>query len=122
MTRGQALLLGLAVTLLGAAGYWGFQVSGLDGFTSGIAASGLLMLLVLGWTSSYLFRVVTGRMTYMQQRKRYRQRYDAETNEELEARFAALSPQEQQRLLEEIGQVEIGQEEIAQGEPEGSTP
>ena len=122
MTRGQALLLGLAVTLLGAAGYWGFQVSGLDSFSSGIAASGLLMLLVLGWTSSYLFRVVTGRMTYMQQRKRYRQRYDAETNEELEARFAALSPQEQQRLLEEIGQVEIGQVEIGQGEPEGSTP
>jgi hypothetical protein len=122
LTRGQAILLGLAVTLLGAAGYWAFQTSGLDSFSSGIAASGLLMLLVLGWTSSYLFRVVTGRMTYMQQRKRYRQRYDAETNEELEARFAALSPQEQQRLLEEIGQVEIGQVEIGQAEPEGSTP
>lgn len=112
MTRGQAILLGLAVTLIGGAGYWGFQASGLDGFSSGIAASGLLMLLVLGWTSSYLFRVVTGRMTYMQQRKRYRQRYEAETTEVLEARFAALSPEEQQRLLEEIGQ----------GEPEGSTP
>lgn len=112
MTRGQALLLGLAVTVLGAAGYWGFQVSGLDSYAAGIAASGLLMLLVLGWTSTYLFRVVTGRMTYMQQRKRYRERYEAETTEELEARFAALSPQEQQRLLEEIGQVE----------PEGSTP
>ena len=112
MTRGQALLLGLAVTLIGAGGYWGFQASGLDAFTSGIAASGLLMLLVLGWTSSYLFRVVTGRMTYMQQRKRYRERYEAETTEVLEARFAALSPEEQQRLLEEVGQ----------GDAEGSTP
>jgi hypothetical protein len=112
LTRGQALLLGLAVTLAGAAGYWGFQVSGLDSFSAGIAASALLMLLVLGWTSSYLFRVVTGRMTYMQQRKRYRVRYEAETTEALEARFAALSPQEQQRLLEEVGL----------GEAEGSTP
>ena len=112
MTRGQALLLGLAVTLVGGLGYWGFQASGLDSFTAGIAASGVLMLLVLGWTSSYLLRVVTGRMTYMEQRKRYRERYDAETTEELEARFAALSPEEQQRLLAEVGQVEA----------EGSTP
>lgn len=63
MTRGQALLLGLAVFGIGAAGYAGFKVGGLDGFSPGIAASALLMVLVLGWTSTYLFRVVTGRMT-----------------------------------------------------------
>ena len=117
MTKGGALLLGLAVLGLGAAGYAAFASTGFEGFSAGIAASAVLMVVVVLWTGSYLFRAVTGRMTYMQQRKRYRQRYDAETNEELEARFAALSPQEQQRLLEEIGQVEIGQ-----GEPEGSTP
>lgn len=102
MTRGQALLLGLAVFGLGGAGYAVFQARGLEGFGPGIAASALLMVLVLGWTASYLLRVVNGRMTYMEQRRRYRKDYDAATDAELEARFNALSPEEQQRLLEEL--------------------
>jgi hypothetical protein len=44
---------------------------------------------------------VTGNMTYMQQRRTYRSAYDAHTNEVLERKFAALSPEEQQRLLEQ---------------------
>lgn len=104
MTRGQALLLGLGVLALGALGYGGFRAAGMEGFTPGVAASTLLMLVVLGWTGSYLFRVVSGRMTYMQQRRTYRASYDARTDEELMARFESLSPQEQERLLAELGQ------------------
>ncbi|MFI0403112.1 MAG: DUF3007 family protein [Cyanobium sp.] len=105
MTRGQALLLGLGVLVLGGAGYWVFQATGMDGFTPGIAASALLMVVVVGWTSSYLFRVVTGKMTYMEQRRRYRATYDAQTDAELLARFDAMSPAEQARLLKEVGQL-----------------
>jgi hypothetical protein len=105
VTRGTAILLGLGVLGLGAAGYLGFQASGLEGFSPGIAASGLLMLIVLFWTGSYLFRVVTGNMTYMEQRRQYRSLYDARTTEELQAKFEALSPEEQARLLEEVGQL-----------------
>lgn len=105
MTRGQALLLGLGVLVLGGAGYWVFQATGMDGFTPGIAASALLMVVVVGWTSSYLFRVVTGKMTYMEQRRRYRATYDAQTDAELLARFDALNPEEQARLLKEVGQL-----------------
>ena len=101
MTKGQSLLLGLAVLGLGALGYGLFQAGGLEGFNAGIAASALLMVLVLGWTASYLLRAVTGNMTYMQQRRTYRSAYDAHTNEVLERKFAALSPEEQQRLLEQ---------------------
>ena len=57
------------------------------------------MVIVVGWTGSYLFRVVTGQMTYMQQRRRYRKEYDQLTTEQLQARFDALSPDEQQALL-----------------------
>jgi hypothetical protein len=106
MTRGQALLLGVAVFALGALGYWGFQTSGLEGFSSGIAASLVLMLLVLGWTGSYLWRVVRGEMTYMEQRRRYRTLYDAHTTEELQRRFEELSPEDQKKLLAEFGQLE----------------
>lgn len=105
MTRGQALLLGLAVLGLGAGGYWAFQASGFEGFSAGIAASAVLMLIVLGWTGSYLLRVVSGKMTYMDQRRQYRSLYEARTTEELQAKFDALSPEEQARLLQEVGEL-----------------
>ena len=100
MTRGQALLLGFALLGLGAAGYGVFRVSGLEGFSPGIAASALL--LVLGWTGTYLARVVTGRMTFSEQRRIYRKTYDALTTAELQARFDALPADEQARLLAEL--------------------
>jgi hypothetical protein len=103
VTRGRAILLGLLVFGLGAGGWWAFRATGLEGFSPGIYASALLMVVVVGWTSSYLFRVVTGRMTYMEQRRQYRAAYDALTDEELQRRFEALSPAEQERLLQEIG-------------------
>ncbi|MFM7086394.1 MAG: DUF3007 family protein [Cyanobium sp.] len=104
-TRGTVLLVGGAVLLLGAGGYGAFRLGGFGGFTPGIAASALLMVVVVGWTASYLLRVVTGRMTYMEQRRRYRAGYDAATDAELQARFEALSPEEQERLLQEVGQL-----------------
>ncbi|MFM1812929.1 MAG: hypothetical protein RLZZ336_1867 [Cyanobacteriota bacterium] len=103
MTKGQSLLLGLAVLALGAAGYGAFAATGFKGFSAGIAASAVLMVLVLVWTGSYLFRALTGSMTYMQQRRDYRQAYDAYTDAELLKRFEALSPDEQARLLADSG-------------------
>jgi hypothetical protein len=110
MTRKGALLLGLAIFALGGLGYLGFQASGLEGFSPGIAASGILMLLVVGWTSSYLLRVVTGKMTYMEQRRTYRSAYDAVTDDALQAKFDALSPEEQTKLLTEVGQIQADAE------------
>lgn len=106
MSRGRVLLIGVGVFALGGVGYLLFQNGGLDGFGPGIAASALLMIVVVGWTASYLFRVVTGRMTYMEQRRRYRQVYDAATDAELQARFEALSPEQQLQLLAEVGQID----------------
>jgi hypothetical protein len=106
VTKGQSLLLGLAVLGLGALGYGLFQASGVEGFSAGIAASSLLMVLVLGWTASYLLRAVTGNMTYMQQRRSYRSAYDAHTTEVLQRKFDALSPEEQQQLLEQAANQE----------------
>ena len=103
MTRGKVLLIGLAVLLLGGVGYVGFEAAGLEGFSAGIAAQAVLVLIVVVWISSYLFRVVTGQMTYMEQRRRYREVYDEQETQDLEARFEALSPEEQQALLQKIG-------------------
>lgn len=117
MTRAQALLLGLGVLALGGIGWWGFQASGLEGFTPGLAASALLTLVVIAWTGSYLFRVVSGKMTYMEQRRRYRALYDAQTDAELLARFDALSPEEQERLLRDVGQLSGNGEGLRPSEP-----
>ncbi|MCP9774984.1 DUF3007 family protein [Cyanobium sp. WAJ14-Wanaka] len=105
MNRGQAILLGIGIFALGGIGYALFQANGLEGFSAGIATSAVLTVLVLGWTSSYLLRALTGKMTYMQQRREYREAYDSLTNEQLQAKFDALSPEEQERLLRETGQL-----------------
>ena len=103
MTRGKVLLIGLAVLLLGGIGQVCFQAAGFEGFSAGIAAEALLIVIVVVWTSSYLFRVVTGQMTYMDQRRRYREVYDKQEAEALQARFDALPEEEQQALLRKIG-------------------
>ena len=103
MTRGKVLLIGLAILLLGGIGKVGFQAAGFEGFSAGIAAEALLVVIVVVWTSSYLFRVVTGQMTYMDQRRRYREVYDKQEAVALQARFDALPEEEQQALLRKIG-------------------
>ena len=104
MTRAKALLLSLAV--LGGAGYWGFSAAGFEEFDAGIAASVVLLLVVVGWTATYLTRVVTGKMTFMEQRRRYRSAYDAMETEAMREKFNSLSPEEQEALLKEVGQLE----------------
>ena len=110
LTRGGALLAGAAMFAIGGLGYWAFQAAGFEGFSTGIAAQALLVAIVLVWTGSYLFRVITGNMTYMQQRRRYRSTYDAATDDELQKRFDALSPDEQEKLLRELGQLQDSSE------------
>ena len=109
MTRAGVLKLGLGLLLAGGLGYWMFEALGLEGFSAGIAAEALLVVVVVVWTSSYLFRVVTGRMTYMQQRRRYRSGYDELTAQQLHERFDAMTPEQQQALMASIAEEETSQ-------------
>ncbi len=109
MTRAGVLKLGLGLLLAGGLGYWMFEALGLEGFSAGIAAEALLVVVVVVWTSSYLFRVVTGRMTYMQQRRRYRSGYDELTAQQLQERFDAMTPEQQQALMASIAEEETSQ-------------
>jgi hypothetical protein len=99
------MLLGLGVFGLGGLGYWGFRAAGLEGPTAGIAAEAVLILGVVIWTGSYLVRVVTGKMSFMEQRRQYRTAYDQQTTDTLQKQFDALSPAEQEALLREVGQI-----------------
>jgi len=102
LSRLNVLLVGLLVLVLGGVGYGVFNAVGFEGASAGIAAEAVLVVIVVLWTGSYLFRVVTGNMTYMEQRRRYREEYDQITDAQLQERFDALSPDEQQALLEQL--------------------
>lgn len=126
MTRAQILLFGLLLLALGAAGQSIFQASGFEGFSAGIAASVVLLLVVLGWTATYLVRVVSGRMTFSEQRRRYRSAYDEATDQLLQERFASLPPEEQARLMADLGlasdaeQPSASPDRVSPGETSGS--
>ncbi len=102
LTRAKVFQLGFLIFGLGAIAYGVFSFIGLDTTSAGIASEALLVAIVIGWTGSYLLRVVTGKMTFMEQRKRYRQAYEELTNAELQARFDSLSEEEQSLLLKEL--------------------
>ena len=102
MTRANVFQLGFAILLLGGMGYFGFRIFGLDTSNAGIASQILLILIVISWTGSYFYRVVTGKMTFIEQRNRYRKAYDELTTSKLQSSFDALSEDEQASLLKEV--------------------
>ena len=75
---------------------------GFEGPSAGIASATLLVLVVLGWTASYLLRVLTGKMTFNEQRKRYLKSYEQITTVELQAQFDSMPKAEQIRLLKDL--------------------
>ena len=105
MRRIDVLGLGLGIFLGGGALFLLLQALGLDGIQAGIWSQVVMVAGLLAWLSTYLFRVVTGKMTFIQQRLQYREAYDAFTTEALQRKFDALSPEEQERLLRETGQL-----------------
>ncbi len=102
LTRANVIQLGLFVLLLGAIVYGAFRFAGFDSVSAGISAEALLVLVVFLWTGSYLFRVITGKMTFVEQRKRYRKAYEELTTVEFKKKFESMSEQEQKRLIEEV--------------------
>ena len=102
MTRAQVIAIGFFVLLLGVGGYYFFSFIGLDGASAGIASEAVIVCGVFLWIVSYLLRVVTGKMTFMEQRKRYRKAYEQITDEELLSRFESLSEDDQRNLIDQI--------------------
>ena len=102
LTRAKVLQLGLVLLLSGGLGYGFFKIVGLDDANAGIASEAALVLVVIGWTVSYVIRVFTGKMTFMEQRKRYRIAYEELTSTELKERFEALSEEEKSHLIKEL--------------------
>ena len=102
MTRAKVFLIGLIVFALGGVGYEIFQMIGLESISAGIAAQTLLILIVFAWTASYLFRVFTGNMTFMEQRKRYRKAYEKLTDDKIREKFESMTEEEKMELIRTV--------------------
>ena len=103
MTKLNVLQLGLGLLLLGGVGYGLFIALGFDEYKAGIASQSVLVLaLVGGWILTYFFRVFSGKMTFMEQRKRYVKEYDLVTDEELNQKFESMTDEEKIVLIREL--------------------
>ena len=102
MTKGKVVQIGLLVSLIGLISYEFVPQIGIDNFTASTISSCILILIVFTWVTSYVYRVVNGKMTFMEQRKRYRKEYEKVVNDKLETKFNSLSKEEQQKLMEDL--------------------
>ncbi len=107
MTRAQVFQIGLFVFVLGALGYEVFQLLGFESISAGIATQLILILIIFAWTVSYLFRVFSGNMTFMEQRKRYRDAYEKLTDKKIKEKFDAMTDKEKNELLKTIEEESI---------------
>ena len=102
MTKAKVIQIGIIVSLLGLISYKLAPSFGIDTFEATTISSCILILIVITWVSSYVYRVVNGKMTFMEQRKRYRKEYEKVVNDKLERKFNELSKEEQEKLMEDL--------------------
>jgi Protein of unknown function (DUF3007) len=95
MRRIDALGIGFGIFVAGGVVYLILQLAGLDGLSAGIWSQVLLVSVTIGWSLTYLLRVVTKKMTYNQQLKDYE---DAV----LQKRLEELTPEQIEKLQAEI--------------------
>ena len=101
MTKGKVVQIGIFIALLGLISYEFAPQIGIDNFTASTISSCILILIVIYWVSSYVHRVVNGKMTFMEQRKRYREKYEKVINDKIETAFNELPKEEQEKLMED---------------------
>ena len=102
MTKGKVVQVGLLISLLGLLSYKLAPQFGIDNFTASTISNFILIGIVITWVSTYVLRVVSGKMTFMEQRKRYRKEYEKIVNDKLVNKFNSLSKEEQEKLMEDL--------------------
>ena len=102
MTKGKVLQIGLFVSSIGFISFKFAPQIGIDDLTANTISSCILILIVITWVTTYVYRVVNGKMTFMEQRKRYRKEYEKIVNDKLETKFNALTKEEQEKLMENL--------------------
>ena len=102
MNKGKVIQIGIFDSLIGLISYKFTPQIGIENLNATIISSCILILIVVTWVTSYVYRVVNGKMTFMEQRKRYRKEYEKVVNDKLETKFNSLSKEEQEKLMEDL--------------------
>jgi len=97
MRRIDAIAISLAVFLGGGLVFFLLQIVGLDGINAGIWTQVILVVGLLGWASTYLFRALGKNMTYHQQMQEYEEAV-------MKKRLEEMSPEEIAKLQTDIAQ------------------
>lgn len=95
MRRIDVLAICFGVFVAGGLFYVGFKFVGLESMDAGIWSQVALVLVVIGWVSTYLFRVGTRTMTFHQQREEYEEAV-------LQRRLDEMSPEELAKLTADL--------------------
>jgi hypothetical protein len=98
MRRIDVIFIGLGVFAAGGMLYWAFGIAGFDSANAGIWSQFLLVIGLLGWVSTYLYRALTKNMSYVQQLKDYEEAV-------LKKRYEELTPEELAKLQAEAAAV-----------------
>ena len=102
MTKLKVLQIGIILAIIGFFSYKIAPFFGLSEISTSSISNLVLISIVLVWVSSYLLRVINGNMTFMEQRKRYRKKYDELMEEKLKKKFNSMTVEEQNILLKDI--------------------
>ena len=100
MRKIDALGIGLGVFATGGLAYLTLQATGLDTMAAGIWSQLLLVGGLIGWVTTYAFRVGGQKMTYHQQRRDYEEAF-------IQKRLEELTPEELAKLQAEIEQEQV---------------
>jgi hypothetical protein len=95
MRRIDVIAIGFGVFIAGGLMYGLLQTVGLDSMNAGIWSQVGLVAALLGWVSTYLFRALNQKMSYVQQLKDYEEAV-------LQKRYEALTPEQLAQLQAEI--------------------
>jgi len=102
LTKGKVIQIGLFISLIGLISYKFAPRIGIDNFTATTLSSCILILIVITWETSYVNRVLNGKMTFMEQRKRYRKEYEKVIKDKLATKFNSLTKEEQEKLMKDL--------------------
>lgn len=105
MRRIDVIGIGVGVFLIGGGLYIGFRFFGFDNLSAGIWSQVIFVSIILGWVSTYLFRVVTSNMTYGQQLRDYERAV-------LQKRLDEMSPEEWAELQAKLEAEKVSDDEV----------
>lgn len=97
MRRVDVIGIGLGLFVAGGLVFAVFRLTGADPTNAGIWTQALLVAGLLGWLLTYVWRAVSGNMTYHQQRREY-------DDAVLQKRLDELTPEELAQLQAEVEQ------------------